>query len=495
MNHPDTFDVIILGGGPAGSCAALRLLSLGYEVALVEQGRFPRHQIGESLSPGIWNIFSYLQADHLLEKSSYLQAMPARVIWQTQTAEIVTPKRRGPGVMVHRGELDRDLLLLARGRGLHLFQPAKFKSCRQLDGKWALEVRLENSALDLTANFILDARGRKGIHARDEILTAPPMVAIWMDIQSLSMQRETVIEAIEEGWLWGSPLPNHRFRIMAFVDPSEVTNINPADLLPQLLSKSKLFRKVAEENVFSDIQIYSVLTYSHSHPWEENYLRLGEAAFSLDPLSSTGVEKAMRFSLQAAIAVNTVLKSRDEQVAKSFYENSMIESIATHTVWTQSYYQTAWPGAEHRFWKERSKQFVISSKDSTPFFSKLMSKLADVPKPRTANEAQQGLNLRQILSDLWSKSITLSTELTYQKTACVVGDHLELRIAVKHPRLNREMAYLEQVEIAPLLCLVSKVRTFGELIQLWSHEMPFEQASRMVVWLWHHEILRVRADL
>jgi flavin-dependent dehydrogenase len=491
MNYPDTFDVIILGGGPAGSCAALRLLNLGYEVALVEQGRFPRHQIGESLSPGIWNIFSYLHADHLLEKSSYLQAMPARVIWETQTAEIVTQKRRGPGVMVNRGELDTDLLLLAKERGIHLFQPAKFKSCRQLDTKWALEVRLENSALDLTANFILDARGRKGIHVRDEILTAPPMVAVWMDIQSLSMHRETVIEAIEEGWLWGSPLPNHRFRIMAFVDPSEVTNTNPVDLLPQLLSKSKLFRKTAEENVFSDIQTYSVLTYSHSHPWGKNYLRLGEAAFSLDPLSSTGVEKAMRFSLQAAIAVNTVLKSRDEQVAKSFYENSMIESIATHTLWAQSYYQTAWPGAEHRFWEKRSKQFGLSSKGSTPFFSKLVSKLDDIPKQRTAEETQQGLNLRQILSDLWSKPIALSTDLTYQKTACVVSDRLEMRIAVNHPRLNREMAYLEQVEIAPLLHLVSTVQTFGELIQLWSHEMSFEQASRMVVWLWHYEILRI----
>lgn len=73
------FDVIIIGAGPAGTCAALRLLHWGYRVALIEQTSFPRPQIGESLSPGIQNIFQYLDAEVVLQRSEYKYGLGAKV--------------------------------------------------------------------------------------------------------------------------------------------------------------------------------------------------------------------------------------------------------------------------------------------------------------------------------------------------------------------------------------------------------------------------------
>ena len=48
----DTFDVFIIGGGPAGSTAATLLAKQGWKVGLAEKERFPRFKIGESLLPG-----------------------------------------------------------------------------------------------------------------------------------------------------------------------------------------------------------------------------------------------------------------------------------------------------------------------------------------------------------------------------------------------------------------------------------------------------------
>ncbi len=84
-------------------------------------------------------------------------------------------------------------------------------------------------------------------------------------------------------------------------------------------------------------------------------LKIGENALALDPLSSSGVEKSMRLALQAAIAANTLLaKPESATLASEYYEASLISSAANHLTWTQDFYDRAWPGNEHSFWRERT---------------------------------------------------------------------------------------------------------------------------------------------
>ena len=44
--------IIVIGGGPAGSCVSTLLVRMGHEVILLERERFPRAHVGESLLPG-----------------------------------------------------------------------------------------------------------------------------------------------------------------------------------------------------------------------------------------------------------------------------------------------------------------------------------------------------------------------------------------------------------------------------------------------------------
>src|SRR5262249_48207476 len=97
-------DVAVLGARPSGCAAALRLLALGHRVALIERLPFPRRQIGESISPGVWAILDFLEANATLVEAAHLKDVPARVAWEDREPTLITPSARGPGVMVDRGD-------------------------------------------------------------------------------------------------------------------------------------------------------------------------------------------------------------------------------------------------------------------------------------------------------------------------------------------------------------------------------------------------------
>ncbi|NML40269.1 FAD-dependent monooxygenase [Chitinophaga sp. G-6-1-13] len=479
----DTYDILIVGAGPAGTCAALRLLSLGYRVAMVEREQFPRPQIGESLSPGTRNIFDYIGAAPLLQEDYCLHQLPAQVIWQTQHADV---QPRGHSVMTDRSRLDKGLLDLAVARGLILYQPAKYEHSIRHGDTWQVTVRGPEGVQTLSCVFLLDARGRKGIQQQQRWQTAPPMVGIWGYTNADNMPKATCVEAVPDGWLWGSPLYDGRYRILAFTDLQFVRQQSILQHYHHLLHTTQLFRHVLKTGLLSSPQSCNVFSYVHREPWHNNRIQLGEAAFAIDPLSSTGVEKAMRMSLQAVIAIHTIFRKNTPAIAQEFFESRLAGSVVNHMQWTSRYYAEAWPADAHPFWKKRAV-LPVTGRSVSPFTAKVEHSLAAYHPP--VSSPSKKINIPDTLQQLWHKKLLLSPAISYQQTLCVINDCVEQRTAIHHPNLEQEVAFLGNHDILPLIQIAQESETFGQLILRWKQLVPADMAVPMVLQLWDKQLL------
>ncbi len=136
------YDAIVIGAGPAGSTAALRLARAGFSVAIVEKVAFPRRKVcGEYISATTWPLFRDLGVAAALDS---LAGPPVRRVGLFARDAVVTaamPAASGGdawGRAVGRYHLDTILLERAIDAGAQAWQPWTVREIRQVDGSHAV---------------------------------------------------------------------------------------------------------------------------------------------------------------------------------------------------------------------------------------------------------------------------------------------------------------------------------------------------------------------
>lgn len=332
------FDVVVCGGGPAGSTAAAFLARAGHSVALFERDRFPRFHIGESLLP--WNV-------PLLERLGVLEKLVAtgpqvkygaRFYHQgTDHARLVRFADAFDGApaaafQVKRSEFDALLLDHARASGVAVSEQARVEEVL-FEGERAIAVRVKvqgEAPREVAAKVVVDATGRDALLSRrlggrrkDPKLDRSAAFAHFSGFRRADGPAggDIVVVTTADGWWWLIPFSDGTVSVGVVMPSSRFAKRSGTveELLEERIAATPEVRGLLEgHSRLGEVRAIPDYSYRTPRTSGDGFCLVGDAACFLDPVFSSGVLLAMSSGEMAAETIGRALSRRGRVDASDF---------------------------------------------------------------------------------------------------------------------------------------------------------------------------------
>ncbi len=323
----DVCDIAVIGGGPAGSTAAILLARRGHKVIALEKARHPRFHIGESLLPMNLPVFERLG---VLDKVRALGVTKLGADFQADNERGYSTFAFSRAIgnspphayQVWRQDFDKMLYDHARDSGADAREGQQVLQVEQKSPRaFVLEVQADDGRrYSIEARYVMDASGRDAFFASKKKLrrknSQHQSAAIFSHFRGAETRPgedagNISIYRFDHGWIWMIPLPDGVMSIGAVCRPEYLKQRkgNTADFLLETLNKnSDLKRRIANAELAGEVRVTGNYSYESTRMGGPGWILLGDAFAFLDPVFSSGVFLAMSGAEQAAAMVDEALR-------------------------------------------------------------------------------------------------------------------------------------------------------------------------------------------
>ena len=337
-------DVLVIGGGPAGSTAAVLLTEKGHRVTLIEKAHHPRFHIGESLLPANLPLLEKLGvADEV--SAIGMKKWGAEFVspWHDHTQEFqfadAWDKSMPHAYQVERAAFDEILIRNARTKGANVIEGCRVTDVQFLpdDQGAVIQTQYDDGAVKTwRARFVLDASGRDTFlgtrfkaKVRNEKHNSTCLYAHYTGVKRNEGKAEGNITIFwfEHGWFWLIPLQGGKTSIGAVTWPYYLKSRSKP--LPEFFQDTialcpQLMERLQGAEIVTDITATGNYSYECNRTRGPNYLLLGDAFAFIDPVFSSGVMMAMNSAFVGADAVDAYLRgSADAKAALKYFDYCM----------------------------------------------------------------------------------------------------------------------------------------------------------------------------
>lgn len=351
MNNQENYDVIVIGGGPAGSTAATLIAQNGQRVLLLERDAEPTFKIGESLIPATYWTFKRLGILNRLRQSHFPQKYSVQFYSRTGKASApfyffeTNPHESSVTWQVLRSEFDQMLLDNATENGVDVLRGVSVRKVI-FDGKKATGVVIQNrgnaelstsekNTETVHGTVIVDSTGQSSLIGRQLKLNSvePNLKKASLFTHYEGGHRDngidegaTLILHTEEkdSWFWSIPLPYNRTSVGVVGELDYLLQnrrdsdgkLNAQKIFDEELDRCQpLKQRLKEAKQLFPIQTTKDFSYRASKIAGENWVLIGDAFGFLDPVYSTGLFLALKSGEMAA-----------DTIIEAFHDNDFSET-------------------------------------------------------------------------------------------------------------------------------------------------------------------------
>ena len=301
----DKYDIVIVGGGPAGTTAALYLFDLGFNVCLIEKKNFPRETLcGEFLSR---EVIDTLENFNLFDGFLKLNPNPiTKFKFYNDNNSFIETKLKFPAYGIKRGIFDNFLLDAVKEKGITVFQPFEVKEITHSKKFITLIVNNGQSSQKIFCDKVIAAYGKQNI--LDKKLNRDFTnhksflngVKFHVDESLFNIfEKDTIQIFAANGIYCGINSVGENKTTVCFLENRQMTQNNPKDQIKTLMDGNKNFELLFANrfiNSVNDLPVYGTgnIFLGKRELVKNGIYFIGDSSAVIAPLAGDGIGMAMQ---------------------------------------------------------------------------------------------------------------------------------------------------------------------------------------------------------